>query len=144
MSAAITYQSRYPDVYAYPGPLGTFGIPASTYLNVYSFVSTGGYLRGASVVVSGGTGVLLTTTQLQQCANAIRMHLATGSTNVTINGVQVQTSGASLNVTAGGQTITLANSDAANLASNVLLYTVTGAPPQQAGGGPMNAFDLNA
>src|SRR6201984_3928830 len=102
MSAAITYQSRYPDVYAYPGPLGTFGIPASTYLNLYSFVSTGGYLRGASVIVSGGTAVLLTTAQLQQFANAIRMHLATGSTNVTVNGVQVQTSGTSVNITAGG------------------------------------------
>lgn len=142
MSAAITYLNRYPDVFAFPGPVGT--PPASTYINLYSFVSTGGFLRGANVVVSNGTAVLLTTAQLQTLANSIRMHLATGNTNVTVNGVQVQTSGVNLNVTAGGQTITLANSDAANLASNVLLYTVTGAPPQQAGGGPMNAFDLNA
>lgn len=142
MSAAVTYQNRYPDIYAYPGFLGTS--PASTYINLYSFVSTGGFLRGANVVVSNGTAVLLTTAQLQQFANAIRMHLATGSTNVTVNGAQVQTSGAGVNVTAGGNTINLANSDAANLASNVLRYTVTGAPPQQTGGGAMSFYDLNA
>jgi len=144
MSAAITYLSRYPDVYAYPGALSTFGVPASTYLNVYSHVSTGGFLRGANVVVSGGTAVLLTTTQLQQFGTAIRMHLATGNTNTTVNGVQVQTSGAGVNITAGGNTVFLGNADAANLATLVLLYTVTGGPLQQTGGGPMNFYDLNA
>lgn len=144
MSAAITYQSRYPDVYAYPGPLGTFGIPASTYLNLYSFISTGGFLRGANLVASGGTAVHLTTTQLQQFANAIRMHLTTGSVNQTINGVQVQTSGAGVNVTVSGNTVFLGNSDAANLASQVLSYTVTGQPPQWQGSGPSNFFDPNS
>ena len=144
MSAAITYQSRYPDVYAYPGSLGTFGIPASTYLNVYSFISTGGFLRGASFIVSGGTAVLLTTAQLQTFANAVRMHLATGSVNQNVNGIQVQTSGSGINVTVSGNTVFLANSDASSLASAVLRYTVTGAPPQQTGSAPTNSYDLNA
>ena len=72
------------------------------------------------------------------------MHLATGNTNTTVNGVQVQTSGAGVNVTAGGNTIFLGNSDAATLATRVLLYTVTGGPLQQTGAGPMNFYDLNA
>ena len=141
--ASITFGGRYPTLYSYPKYYPSY--PPPSYLNVYSFVSTGGYLRGANLIVSRGTAVLLTTNQLQTFANAIRQHLATGSTNVTVNGVQVVTSGAGVNITVSGNTLNLPNNDAAELASRVLRYTVTGAEPQDTGqGAPMNSYDLNA
>ena len=142
--ASITLLGRYPTLYSYPKFYASY--PPASYLNVYSFISTGGFLRGASIVVSGGTAVLLTTTQLQTFASAIRQHLATGSTNVTVNGVQVVTSGAGVNITVSGNTINLPNNDAAELATRVLRYTVTGAEPQQTGQADpgMNFYDPNA
>jgi hypothetical protein len=130
--ASITFGGVYPNLYSYPTYYASY--PPPTYLNVYPNTVTGGFQRGANFIVSGGTAVLLTTAQLQTFANAIRMHLATGNTNTTINGISVVTSGSGVNVTVSGNTIFLANSDAASLASAVLRYTVTGAPPQQTGG----------
>jgi hypothetical protein len=140
--SAITFQGQYPNIYTYP----TFYVsyPPASYFNVYPFVSTGGFLRGANLIVSGGSAVRLTTVQLQQFANAIRMHLTTGSTNTTINGVQVVTSGSGVNITVSGNTILIPNDDAADLATRVLRYTVTGAPPQVTGAGPINFFDPSA
>ena len=139
--ASITFGGQYPLIYSYPTVYASY--PPASYLNIYPNTITGGFLRGANFIVSGGAAVKLTTAQLQQFGNAIQMHLATGSVNQTINGIQVATSGAGVNITVSGNTINVPNSDAALIASAVLRYTVTGAPPQQTGNA-MPYFDFTA
>ncbi len=140
--ASITFNGVYPLLYSYPTVYASY--PPASYLNIYPNTIAGGFLRGANLIVSGGAAVLLTTAQLQQFAGTIRMHLSTGSINQTINGVQVVSSGTtSINITVSGNTINVPNNDAALIASAVLRYTVTGAPPQQTGGS-MPYYDLNA
>jgi hypothetical protein len=122
--ASTTYQGLYPLIY-------TFGSGAS-YLNLYPTPWHWGGYRGASLGVpnSGSLyGVALTNDQIQALGNAIRLHLATGSVNQTISGVQVASSGTtSINVVVAAVsfTINLGNADAANLAMACLQYVSTG------------------
>lgn len=137
--ASIPNAGVYPLVY-------TIG-SGTSYLNVYQNFDRWAF-RGAYVGVPNSGSlytVKLSTAQLQSLGNAIRMHLSTGVVNQTINGVQVVSNGASLNVVVAAVsfTITLAPNDAANLATALLQYVVTGAPPQPASGGPSNFFDPN-
>jgi hypothetical protein len=131
--ATVTYQGTYPLIYS-------FGSGAS-YLNVYQAPWHWGGFKGAYVGVPNSGAlytVSVTNEQIQQIGNAIRLHLATGSVNQTVNGVQVVSSGTtSINVVVAAVsfTINLGNSDAANLAQSCLQYVSTGAPHQQTSDG---------
>ena len=128
VSAAITYQGRYPDIYT------SFFDNGPNYVNLYSVLASRSGYKGAVLgVPNGGSvfGVTLTNDQVQALGNAIRLHLATGSVNQTINGVQIVSSGTtSINVVVAAVsfTINLTNGDAANLAQAALQFVSSGAP----------------